>query len=80
MPILFTGKQCAFRFLGFYSRKANGVSPDFDFNTTSADLLASNCTSCAVKQDKSAYWTPPIYFQHTNGTTEIVPQIGGMLA
>ncbi len=64
----------------FYARKANGVSPDFDFNTTSADLLASNCTSCAVKQDKSAYWTPPIYFQHTNGTTEIVPQIGGMLA
>ncbi|KAJ5664877.1 uncharacterized protein N7477_007325 [Penicillium maclennaniae] len=46
-----------------------------DMNT----LLDSSCTSCAVEQDMSAYWTPPLYFMHTNGSAELVPQIGGML-
>jgi hypothetical protein len=32
-----------------------------------------------VTQDKSAYWTPAMYFQHANGTYELVPQVGGML-
>lgn len=38
------------------------------------------CTSCGVYQDNSAYWTPALYFQHANGTFEIVDQVGGMLA
>jgi hypothetical protein len=46
---------------------------------TYEELLASNCTSCAVAQDKSAYWTPYMYFQHANGTFELVPKAGGML-
>jgi hypothetical protein len=29
---------------------------NFGFNTTYGDLMASECTSCSVKEDKSAYW------------------------
>ncbi|KAE8147040.1 hypothetical protein BDV25DRAFT_41151 [Aspergillus avenaceus] len=43
-------------------------------------LRDSSCTSCAVKQDRSAYWTPAVYFLHDNGTSELVDQVGGMLA
>ena len=43
-------------------------------------LLGSSCTSCAVAQDKSAYWTPALYFMHTNGSAELVEEVGGMLA
>ncbi|KAF7594043.1 hypothetical protein BBP40_010321 [Aspergillus hancockii] len=43
-------------------------------------LRDSSCTSCAVTQDRSAYWHPALYFQHENGDTEIVNQVGGMLA
>lgn len=39
-----------------------------------------DCTSCGVREDMSAYWTPPLYFEHQNGTTEMVPNVGGMLA
>lgn len=39
-----------------------------------------DCTSCGVIQDKSAYWTPPLYFQHSNGQVEMVENVGGMLA
>lgn len=56
---------------------------DFGMNTTSADLMDnydSSCTSCGVKEDHSAYWTPALYFQYSNGTTVMVDQVGGMLA
>lgn len=53
---------------------------DFGVNTTSDDLLASNCTSCAIDKDHSVYWTPVLYFHHANGTFEKVTQVGGMLA
>lgn len=43
-------------------------------------LRESSCTSCAIEQDKSAYWTPALYFMHPNGSAEIVEQVGGMLA
>ena len=35
------------------------------FNLTMTDdaLLSSNCTSALVKNDKSNYWTPALYFQ-----------------
>ncbi|KAF8848098.1 hypothetical protein BDZ45DRAFT_698671 [Acephala macrosclerotiorum] len=44
-------------------------------------LLAGSCTSCEVTQDKSAYWTPALYFlnSETNEYT-LVEQVGGMLA
>jgi Domain of unknown function (DUF1996) len=53
---------------------------DFGINATSDDLLASNCTSCAIDKDLSAYWTPLLYFRHSNGTFQRVTQVGGMLA
>jgi hypothetical protein len=55
------------------------TSLDLSFSSTYNDLILSNCTSCAVTQDKSAYWTPPLMFSHDNGTMEMVPQVGGML-
>ncbi|CAG8283127.1 unnamed protein product [Penicillium olsonii] len=33
-----------------------------------------------ITQDKSAYWTPALYFMHTNGSAEMVEEVGGMLA
>lgn len=49
--------------------------------TSDSDVLKSaDCTSCEVKQDKSAYWAPALYFQHENGDTELVDEVGGMLA
>ncbi|EEH05287.1 WSC domain-containing protein [Histoplasma capsulatum G186AR] len=52
---------------------------NFGKSVTVDELLASDCTSCAIKQDKSIYWTPAAYFRHPNGDTELVPQVGGML-
>ncbi|KAF2859727.1 hypothetical protein K470DRAFT_277476 [Piedraia hortae CBS 480.64] len=43
-------------------------------------LSESNCTSCGVTQDRSAYWTPTLHFVSPNGTAVMVEQIGGMLA
>ncbi|KIX99495.1 uncharacterized protein Z520_05071 [Fonsecaea multimorphosa CBS 102226] len=49
-----------------------GLDPTLD------DLLASNCTSCSILQDHSVYWSPLMYFQHANGTFEMVPTEGGL--
>jgi hypothetical protein len=41
---------------------------------TDTALMASTCTSSLIKNDKSAYWTPKMYFQDpVNGTFEDVP-------
>lgn len=53
---------------------------NFGESTTYEDLRASDCTSCAFEDDRSAYWTPSLHFVHENGKTEVVPQVGGMLA
>ena len=45
-----------------------------------SSLLSGDCTSCAVTQDKSAYWAPALYFMHTNGSAQVVDEVGGMLA
>lgn len=43
--------------------------------------MAGNCTSCEVSQDKSAYWTPSLYFiDAATGEYKLVEQVGGMLA
>jgi hypothetical protein len=52
---------------------------DLNFSSSFESLVLSNRTTCAVLEDMSAYWTPPLMFFHVNGTIEIVPQIGGML-
>ncbi|KAL5117376.1 hypothetical protein ACEQ8H_004692 [Pleosporales sp. CAS-2024a] len=53
---------------------------NFGESTTYDDLRASNCTSCAFTDDKSAYWTPSLHFIHASGQVELVQQVGGMLA
>lgn len=53
----------------------------FSETADTAALLAGECTSCQVAQDKSAYWTPALYFQNTaTGKFSLVNQVGGMLA
>lgn len=49
-------------------------------STDMETLRESSCTSCAVEQDMSAYWTPALYFMHTDGSAELVEEVGGMLA
>ncbi|PLN77645.1 hypothetical protein BDW42DRAFT_155499 [Aspergillus taichungensis] len=49
--------------------------------SSDADVLkAADCTSCEVKQDKSAYWAPALYFIDEDGDAELVDEVGGMLA
>ncbi|GKT41107.1 uncharacterized protein ColSpa_01288 [Colletotrichum spaethianum] len=56
---------------------SSGISPTSNFD----DLVAADCTSCRVKQDKSAYWHPALYFEDSStGEFELVDQVGGMLA
>ncbi|KAK2056449.1 hypothetical protein LY76DRAFT_153290 [Colletotrichum caudatum] len=56
---------------------SNGISP----TATYGDLVAGDCTSCRVTQDKSAYWHPALYFQDSaTQKFELVDQVGGMLA
>ncbi|KAI1113704.1 hypothetical protein F5Y14DRAFT_203489 [Nemania sp. NC0429] len=56
-------------------------SSGFGLSATYDDLINGDCTSCAVKQDKSAYWTPAMYFlDAATGEYSPVPQVGGMLA
>lgn len=53
----------------------------FSVSSGTPELLAGECTSCQVSEDKSAYWTPALYFQHAStGNFELVQQVGGMLA
>lgn len=42
-----------------------------------ASLRQSSCTSCPIKEDLSAYWTPELYYQYQNGSFLSVPN-GGM--
>lgn len=49
---------------------------DININSTAETLLASECTSCQIQSDKSAYWTPGFYYQHADGTFEEVPNSG----
>ncbi|KAI5924067.1 hypothetical protein F4810DRAFT_143444 [Camillea tinctor] len=56
-------------------------SSGFGIDADYSQLFGGNCSSCIVKQDKSAYWTPILYFKDgTTGEFEMVPQVGGMLA
>ncbi|KAI0284869.1 hypothetical protein BC826DRAFT_1109484 [Russula brevipes] len=48
------------------------------YSTTFADLRNSDCTTCKVKDDKSAYWIPELYYQYKNGSFQAVSH-GGML-
>ncbi|KAJ5198923.1 hypothetical protein N7472_004127 [Penicillium cf. griseofulvum] len=52
----------------------------FGMSSSQEELRNSDCTSCAVTEDKSAYWAPALYFMHTNGSAQVVEEVGGMLA
>lgn len=65
------------------SKHAHAIHGNGNFNMHSdnSTLLNDNpCTSCSVKEDASVYWTPALYFEHADGSTEVVEQVGGMLA
>lgn len=48
-------------------------------NSTYNSLLNSECSSCEIQADKSAYWTPLLYYQYPNGSFVDVPH-GGAVA
>lgn len=47
-----------------------GISSTYD------SLQQSECTSCTIQADKSAYWTPALYYLHADGTYEEVSNTG----
>ncbi|KAI1477725.1 WSC-domain-containing protein [Daldinia eschscholtzii] len=55
--------------------KVSGAS-NFGLSNTYEDLIASQCTSCEIQDDKSIYWTPQLYYQRANGSFEEVPNGG----
>ena len=58
-----------------------GMIAGFSQTSQTSDLLAGDCTSCRVTQDKSSYWHPSLYFEDAStGEYELVNQVGGMLA
>lgn len=46
---------------------------NFALNMTDTQALDSTCTSSLVKNDKSNYWTPKLYFHADNGSFIAVP-------
>jgi hypothetical protein len=48
-------------------------------NSTFDSLLDSECTSCEIEADKSAYWTPLLYYQYPNGSFTDVPHGGSVI-
>lgn len=46
---------------------------NFALSMTDDQALASTCTSSLVKNDKSNYWTPKLYFAAANGSFIDVP-------
>lgn len=61
--------------VGTHVHKIAGAS-SFNVSSTFASLQASDCTSCSIQADKSAYWTPQLYYQHANTTLQTVPNSG----
>ena len=52
---------------------------DIGVNATYESLLNSACTSCEIGADKSAYWTPLLYYQYPNGSFIDVPHGGSVV-
>ncbi|GAM82547.1 hypothetical protein ANO11243_005290 [Dothideomycetidae sp. 11243] len=63
--------------LAAHSHTITGGS-NIGVNATYASLINSQCTSCEITADKSAYWTPNLYYQHPNGSFESVPHTGAV--
>ena len=45
---------------------------DIGLTSTYDSLRTAKCTSCEIQADKSGYWTPQLYYQHSNGSFEEV--------
>ena len=61
---------------GVTSSHAHAIQGGSNFALTLSDtaLLDSTCTSSLIKNDKSVYWTPMVYFQDpVNGSLISVP-------
>ncbi|KAL8667681.1 MAG: hypothetical protein Q9202_000536 [Teloschistes flavicans] len=63
---------------GAVSGHAHKIAGAINVNqgSTYDTLRQASCTSCAVQDDKSAYWTPKLYYQHSNGSFEEVGNSG----
>jgi hypothetical protein len=61
---------------GFLSGGTIANLPDVNQNSDFNSLQSSSCSSCEVQADKSAYWTPQLYYAHANGTFDEVPNYG----
>ncbi|KAH8902429.1 WSC-domain-containing protein, partial [Coniochaeta sp. PMI_546] len=55
--------------------KIAGAS-NIGIDSSYTSLQQSECTSCTIQADKSAYWTPALYYLHADGTYEEVPNTG----
>ncbi|KAL2423947.1 hypothetical protein ABEF95_010356 [Exophiala dermatitidis] len=63
---------------GAVSGHVHIISGATNINTTSDydSVTAAACTSCSIQKDKSAYWTPLLYYQYANGSFVDVPNDG----
>ncbi|KAI4258516.1 MAG: hypothetical protein L6R42_005041 [Xanthoria sp. 1 TBL-2021] len=61
--------------LSGHVHKFAGAS-NINAQSTYESLLQAPCSSCEIQDDKSAYWTPSLYYQHSNGSFEEVPDYG----
>jgi len=50
----------------------NGFNVTMDYE----QARASTCSSCPIKEDLSAYWTPKLYYHAENGSFISVPMNG----
>ena len=49
---------------------------DINWYSDNTTVQEAECTSCEVQADKSAYWTPDLFYAHSNGTFEQVLNYG----
>ncbi|KAL9583115.1 MAG: hypothetical protein Q9203_005218 [Teloschistes exilis] len=63
---------------GALSGHAHKISGAINVNqgSTYETLQQAKCTTCAIQDDKSIYWTPKLYYQHANGSFEEVNNSG----
>ncbi|KAL3419704.1 WSC domain-containing protein [Phlyctema vagabunda] len=55
--------------------KISGAA-NININSTYASLQEAECTSCSIQADKSAYWTPQLYYRQASGQYVEVPNSG----
>ncbi|KAJ9642948.1 hypothetical protein H2199_004470 [Coniosporium tulheliwenetii] len=54
-------------------------SNNLGINSTYNQLFNAQCTSCEIKDDMSAYWSPQLYYRYPNGSFVDVPNGGTIL-